>query len=124
MQLEEWHDVLPFLRGHALIRELHVYGEHTGISRNSEVGSQHKGLGTKLLNIAEEIAFTNGYKNISIISGIGVKPYYRKKGYSNYNTDMSTEINIWCFRHMIIDNVCFILGILLIILSVLCAWQV
>lgn len=121
---QEWHDVLPFLHGHALIRELHVYGEHTGINKNSEIGSQHKGLGTKLLNIAEEIAFTNGYKNISVISGIGVKPYYRKKGYSNYNTYMSKELDIWCFKHIIINNICFTLGVMFIILSIVCAWQV
>ncbi|MDD3263266.1 MAG: tRNA uridine(34) 5-carboxymethylaminomethyl modification radical SAM/GNAT enzyme Elp3, partial [Candidatus Nanoarchaeia archaeon] len=67
----------------ALIRELHVYGFQNSIGEiNDEDGSvQHKGLGKKLLKEAEEIAKSNNYKEIKIISGIGVRNYYRKQKY-------------------------------------------
>ena len=37
---------------------------------------------------AEEIAFSQGYKKIVVISGIGVKNYYRKLGYYSEGTYM------------------------------------
>ena len=35
--------------------------------------SQHKGYGKKLLQKAEEIAIKNGYQQIAVIAGIGVR---------------------------------------------------
>ncbi|MEM3374641.1 MAG: tRNA uridine(34) 5-carboxymethylaminomethyl modification radical SAM/GNAT enzyme Elp3 [Candidatus Woesearchaeota archaeon] len=63
----------------ALIRELHVVGSLTGIGEEGEI--QHKGLGKKLLQKAEQIAKENGKNKIVVISGIGVRNYYRKLGY-------------------------------------------
>lgn len=66
----------------ALIRELHVYGMTIPVGANShESKVQHKGWGTKLLKKAEEIARENGYEKMAIISGVGVREYYRKLGY-------------------------------------------
>ena len=63
----------------ALIRELHVYGKAAGLGKKGDI--QHKGLGKLLLSHAEEIA-KNYHKNkIVIISGIGVRGYYKKLGY-------------------------------------------
>ena len=63
----------------ALIRELHVYGPAAGIGEKGEV--QHKGIGKGLLAEAEKIA-KNYYKSkIVVISGIGVREYYKKLGY-------------------------------------------
>ncbi|HTZ41610.1 MAG TPA: tRNA uridine(34) 5-carboxymethylaminomethyl modification radical SAM/GNAT enzyme Elp3 [Candidatus Omnitrophota bacterium] len=64
---------------HAIIRELHVYGQAIPIGEKGE--TQHIGLGKKLLEKAEEIAKDNKIKELSIISGIGVREYYRKLGY-------------------------------------------
>lgn len=64
----------------AIVRELHVYGEMTPIGETSRM-AQHKGLGKNLLTKAEEIARENGIGKISVMSGIGVRPYYRKLGY-------------------------------------------
>jgi elongator complex protein 3 len=72
----------------ALIRELHVYGIHSGIGDSFTDKTQHKGLGRKLLHKAEEIAYENGFEKIVVISGVGVKEYYRKNGYDDYNTYM------------------------------------
>lgn len=64
----------------ALIRELHVYGNAVKIGEGSN-DSQHKGYGEKLLKKAEEIAKKNKKKKILIISGVGVREYYKKFGY-------------------------------------------
>lgn len=74
------------LEGCAMIRELHVYGRMTevGTKRVICLGGrkvQHMGFGRKLLAEAEKIARVNGYKKISVISGVGVRGYYRKNGF-------------------------------------------
>jgi elongator complex protein 3 len=70
------------LRNCALIRELHVYGKVIAVSNiSSDVSSQHIGFGTRLLEIAEKMAKDNGYDKIAVISGVGVREYYRKRGY-------------------------------------------
>ena len=70
----------------ALIRELHVYGELVSLGTQKKV--QHSGLGKMLLNKAEEIAKQNNYKKIAIISGVGVRGYYRKFKYKLNKTYM------------------------------------
>jgi elongator complex protein 3 len=61
-----------------IIRELHVYGQATEFN---EQKIQHTGVGKKLLNFAEEIAKKENMTSIAIISGIGVREYYKKQGY-------------------------------------------
>jgi elongator complex protein 3 len=73
-----------FLNNSALIRELHVYGELVAIGAKKK--TQHIGLGKKLLSEAEKIAHKNKFKNITIISGVGVRGYYKKFGYKLYKT--------------------------------------
>jgi len=65
----------------AIIRELHVYGPELPIGMYGD-SWQHRGWGTKLLRKAEEIAL-NEYdaKKIIVLSGVGVREYYRKLGY-------------------------------------------
>lgn len=63
----------------ALVRELHVYGVATKIGGKGNL--QHKGWGRKLMQKAEEIARETGKDKIVVISGVGVKEYYRKLGY-------------------------------------------
>ncbi|MBD3249058.1 tRNA uridine(34) 5-carboxymethylaminomethyl modification radical SAM/GNAT enzyme Elp3 [Candidatus Woesearchaeota archaeon] len=62
-----------------LIRELHVYGPAVQIGKTGAV--QHKGIGKRLLEKAEEIAKTYYKKKVVVISGVGVRGYYRKIGY-------------------------------------------
>ncbi len=77
---EKTNSSLPkVLEGAAIIRELHVYGELTPIGSKGKI--QHAGLGKKLLSEAERIACQNGHKTMAVISGIGVRGYYRKLGY-------------------------------------------
>lgn len=63
----------------ALIRELHVYGELMPVG--SEKKTQHRGLGKLLLAEAEKIAKELGASKMAIISGVGVRDYYRKTNY-------------------------------------------
>lgn len=78
----------------ALIREIHIYGQSVAVGNNTiNYGVQNKGLGTNLLKHAEYIATTNKYKYISVISGEGVKGFYRKHGFDDSEFYMKKRIN-------------------------------
>lgn len=67
----------------SIVRELHVYGQEAAIGEDAENKMQHKGLGKKLLQEAEEITRREfGLGKITVISGPGARGYYRKTGYS------------------------------------------
>lgn len=72
----------------AMIRELHVYGRVNPVGSIKTNGAQHIGIGTELIRRAENIARYNNYNKIAVISGIGVREYYRKKGYALIDTYM------------------------------------
>jgi elongator complex protein 3 len=74
----------------ALVRELHVYGPAAAIGKKGKV--QHKGIGKKLLKKAEDIAKTYNKEKIIIISGIGVKNYYKKFGYKEEGPYMVKKV--------------------------------
>ena len=76
------------LKDSAIIRELHVYGKAMEMGETNVKSSQHKGLGEQLLTLAEEMAKKEGVKKLAIISGVGVREYYRKRGYKLENTYM------------------------------------
>jgi elongator complex protein 3 len=65
----------------AMIRELHVYGQSLKLGEELELAGQHKGLGKWLMFSAEEIAKKEKCPEIKIISGVGVREYYKKLGY-------------------------------------------
>ncbi len=76
----------------ALIRELHVYGT---VKKFGEEGnqSQHIGFGKRLMAEAERIAKENNYKKIAVISGVGVREYYKKLEYHLKGSYMVKELN-------------------------------
>lgn len=66
----------------ALVRELHVYGSMVPPGAGADTNQwQHRGYGEELLARAEDTAVDAGYEKIAVISGIGVRDYYRKFGY-------------------------------------------
>ncbi|KAI6796677.1 Elongator complex protein [Hortaea werneckii] len=66
----------------SLVRELHVYGSAVPIHERVKGKSQHQGYGTLLMEEAERIARDeHGSKKIAVISGVGVRGYYRRLGY-------------------------------------------
>ncbi|MBA3875058.1 MAG: GNAT family N-acetyltransferase, partial [Anaerolineae bacterium] len=69
------------LAGAAMIREIHVYGQSLELGA-SEVGrAQHLGLGKQLIERAVELAREHGYSRLAVISAIGTREYYRKRGF-------------------------------------------
>jgi elongator complex protein 3 len=84
---EAWEKV-PEIKDAAFIRELHTYGHLVPISQKNSGAAQHKGLGKKLMAQAEEIARQAGYRKMAVISGVGVRGYYRKLGYRLQGTYM------------------------------------
>jgi len=50
------------------------------------------GFGKKLMIEAEKISQKNGYSKIAVISGIGVREYYRKLGYKLEGTYMVKKL--------------------------------
>ncbi len=66
----------------AMVRELHVYGQSLKLGEGGrEKGQQHTGLGKWLMEEAEKIAKKEKCKEIKVISGVGVREYYKKIGY-------------------------------------------
>lgn len=82
----------------ALIRELHVYGQVAKITTNVVTvadktnTAQHKWFGSQLMAAAERIAEQAWYQRLSVISGIWVKAYYHKLGYSDEGTYVVKEL--------------------------------
>lgn len=76
------------LQNAALIRELHVYGKSTPIGTRDNKSVQHRGIGEELLEYAENMVKENGITKLAIIAGIGVRMYYRKRGYRLSQTYM------------------------------------
>jgi len=74
----------PFLdeiKDSAMIREIHVYGQSVQIGKKGRGRAQHIGLGKNLMKKAEEIAKSEDFKRISVISSIGTREYYEKYGF-------------------------------------------
>lgn len=84
VSFEEKNKLIGFCRlrifnDKAFVRELHVYSSIVEIGKRGKV--QHRGFGKKLMKEAEKICIKNRIRKLSVISGIGVREYYRKLGY-------------------------------------------
>ena len=77
----------------AIVRELHIYGKSLPLKGPSTPGSQHRGYGTLLLQEAAKIACEAGYNTLSVISGIGTRGYYRKKGFTDGHLYQHQQLN-------------------------------
>ncbi len=89
--------IFPELKKCAMIRELHVYGQVKKVNekkteKDINGTAQHVGFGKQLVNKAFEIARENGFEKISVISGIGVKNYYRKFGFEDEEYFMTMAV--------------------------------
>jgi elongator complex protein 3 len=81
--------IFESLRNAAIIREIHVYGDQLPIGAPPDGSGQHMGFGRKLLEKAEEIVRSEfaSIEKIAVISGVGVRGYYRKFGYELSSVD-------------------------------------
>lgn len=72
----------PEVKNAAIVRELHVYGPMIPVGVKDEEAWQHKNFGRMLLEEAEKITFEEfDRRKILVISGLGVKRYYKRLGY-------------------------------------------
>ncbi len=79
----------------AFIRELHTYGQSLLLKQKNNKALkhiQHKGLGKKLVKEVEKICKKNRINKLAVISGVGVRDYYRKLGYKLENTYLIKKI--------------------------------
>lgn len=83
---------IPSKSKELLVRELHVYGQAIEIGKLSKGNTQHTGLGKFLMEKAEAIAKKEKCGEIKVISGVGVREYYRNLGYKLEGTYMVKEI--------------------------------
>jgi len=84
-----------FTSSSAIIRELHVYGAALNVGMSSETyekSGQHKGWGKKLVSVAEEICVKHGKDKLLVISGVGVREYYRNLGFINDGVYVSKKL--------------------------------
>jgi elongator complex protein 3 len=75
----------------ALIRELHVFGSATKLGTRGT--TQHRGLGKKLMKQAEKIAKQHKKDKVIVISAVGTREYYKKRGYKREGPYMVKIIN-------------------------------
>lgn len=92
-------NAVPYLNNCAFIRELHVYGRINRVSDNksqdrSNSDVQHRGFGRQLIKEAENIAKSMGSTKMAIISGVGVRQYYRKFGYELEGAYMTKKLEL------------------------------
>lgn len=123
--------IFPELVDCALIRELHVYGKIKPCSENKKYYTnnnillddsldnkfQHKGFGKKLLAKAEQIALNNKYTKIAVIAGVGVRDYYRKRGYTIDSKKGCYQIKLLNNKNYT-NNTIYVIGILLCIINI------
>jgi elongator complex protein 3 len=76
------------LAGHAMIREVHVYGPALAINSASQGEAQHRGLGEELIERATEIAQHAGFRQMAVIAAIGTRDYYRRFGFALSETEL------------------------------------
>lgn len=85
----------------AFIRELHTYGQSLAIklksskavkNKKNDNEVQHTGFGKQLVAMSEKICKDNNIDTLAVISGVGVKGYYKKLGFKENQTYLVKKI--------------------------------
>jgi elongator complex protein 3 len=80
---------LRIIEKSAIIREIRTYGQQIKTSEKTSLSPQHQGFGKKLIKEAEVITKKEFKKNhLLVISGVGVRSYWRNLGYKLEKTYM------------------------------------
>lgn len=69
------------LENAAIIREVHVYGQSLPVGGGLDGAAQHSGLGTRLLELAEQTARDKGFRKLTVIAAVGTRLYYESRGF-------------------------------------------
>jgi ELP3 family radical SAM enzyme/protein acetyltransferase len=108
---------LDVLDNASVVRELHIYGKMKATYLSNSSNSQNRGIGTQLLKIAEDITMSHNLSKITVISGVGVRNFYKKNGYclkENYMTKRLVNyynyyiILLWFILVSLSVYICFI----------------
>jgi elongator complex protein 3 len=83
LPLQPEEPIFEELKGAAMVRELHIYGQAVNLGHQAGEAAQHLGLGKKLLATAAELCREAGFEKLAVISAIGTKAYYRKQGFTD-----------------------------------------
>lgn len=76
-----------------VIRELKVVGRELSIGERTKEALQHRGFGKDLINEAERICREDfDKKHLFVLSGVGVKEYYRKLGFKDDGVYLSKTL--------------------------------
>jgi elongator complex protein 3 len=89
---ERLYQRIPELKGTALIREIHVYGQSVEVGADQPGAAQHIGLGSALLEKAEILSRDAGYKKMAVIAAVGTRLYYQDRGFQREKLYMSRKI--------------------------------
>jgi len=83
---------LEDLRQAAIIREVHVYGQSLRLGMAQDGAAQHSGLGTRLIRQAEQIAAAAGFRRLAVISAVGTRRYYLRRGFERGDTYLIKDL--------------------------------
>ena len=76
-----------------IIRELKIVGRELSIGKKSEDEIQHRGFGKELIKEAERICKEEfDKKHLFVLSGVGVKNYYKKLGFLENGVYLSKKL--------------------------------
>ena len=93
LSLPEADSLLEELRGAAIIREVHIYGQSLGIGAAAGEEAQHRGLGRQLIERCRELATAAGYERLAVISAMGTRAYYRRLGFEDGDLYQSLSLS-------------------------------
>ncbi|MGV8026286.1 MAG: elongator complex protein 3 [Anaerolineaceae bacterium] len=89
---EQIHLEIPELRGCAIIREVHVFGQSLQFGMEKSGAAQHVGLGSNLIEKAVELCREKGIKQLAVIAAIGTRQYYFERGFHGGELYMIRQI--------------------------------
>ncbi len=72
---------MPELDGAAIIREVHVYGQSLAVGEERNGAAQHIGLGSRLMDAAQQISRSQAYRRMAVIAAVGTRRYYLERGF-------------------------------------------
>ncbi len=83
LSIPDYPEAAPIdeLKGCALIREVHIYGQSLPVGAEQTGAAQHIGLGSKLIEEACRLAAEMGFSHIAVIAAIGTRQYYESRGF-------------------------------------------
>ena len=82
------------IKDSSIIREIKVLGNVVPVGQRTGEGFQHRGIGKSLLDEAERISREEwNMERILVISGIGVREYFRKFGYERIGPYMGKNFD-------------------------------